>query len=90
MSEENVELIRGFLSAYEGLDLAAFWRDTDPADMRAIFRRLGREQDTLDVGLLALAVQQDLASALLQTPQRPDDQKASTGTMVLSGSSKKY
>jgi ketosteroid isomerase-like protein len=37
MSEENVELIRGFLSAYEGLDLAAFWRDTDPTDMRAIF-----------------------------------------------------
>ena len=37
MSEENVELIKGFLSAYEGLDLAAFWRDTNPADMRAIF-----------------------------------------------------
>src|SRR5436190_21937024 len=37
MSQENVELIRGFLSPYEGLDLAAFWRDTNPADMRAIF-----------------------------------------------------
>jgi ketosteroid isomerase-like protein len=37
MSEENVELVRGILGAYENLDLAAFMRDTDPADLRAIF-----------------------------------------------------
>jgi ketosteroid isomerase-like protein len=37
MSEENVELIKGFLSAYEGIDLVAFWRNTDPADLRAVF-----------------------------------------------------
>jgi hypothetical protein len=37
MSEENVELIKGFLSASEGIDLVAFWRDTDTADLRAAF-----------------------------------------------------
>jgi ketosteroid isomerase-like protein len=37
MSEENVDLIKGFLSAYEGIDLVAFWRDTDSADLRAVF-----------------------------------------------------
>jgi ketosteroid isomerase-like protein len=37
MSEENVELVRTILSAYEGRDLAAFWRETSAEDMRAIF-----------------------------------------------------
>src|SRR4051812_34889149 len=30
-------MVRGFLGAYEGIDLATFWRGTEPADMRAIF-----------------------------------------------------
>jgi ketosteroid isomerase-like protein len=37
MSEENVELLKGIFSAYEGLDLVAFTRDTDPADLRALY-----------------------------------------------------
>ena len=37
MSEENVELIKGILSAYEGLDFIAFMRDTDPADLRSAY-----------------------------------------------------
>jgi len=37
MSEENVELVRGILGAYENLDLVAFMRDTDPADLRALY-----------------------------------------------------
>ena len=37
MSEDNVELVKGMLGAYENLDLAAFMRDTDPADLRALY-----------------------------------------------------
>jgi ketosteroid isomerase-like protein len=37
MSEENVELVKGILSAYERLDLVAFTRDTDQADLRALY-----------------------------------------------------
>src|SRR5262249_107512 len=37
MSEENVERVREILGAYENLDFAAFMRDTDPADLRALF-----------------------------------------------------
>jgi ketosteroid isomerase-like protein len=37
MSAENVETVRGLLGAYEGIDLATFWRETEPAEMRAIF-----------------------------------------------------
>ena len=37
MSEENLELVKGIFSAYEGLDFVAFMRDTDPADLRAVY-----------------------------------------------------
>jgi ketosteroid isomerase-like protein len=37
MSEENVELLKGILGAYEGLDFVALMRDTDPADLRALY-----------------------------------------------------
>jgi ketosteroid isomerase-like protein len=37
MSEENVELLKGILGAYEGLDFIAFMRDTEPADLRAAY-----------------------------------------------------
>ena len=37
MSEENVELLKGILSAYEGVDFAALTRDTVPADLRAAY-----------------------------------------------------
>jgi ketosteroid isomerase-like protein len=37
MSQENVELLKGILGAYEGVDFAALMRDTDPADLRAAF-----------------------------------------------------
>ena len=37
MSEENVERLRGMLGAYEGLDLVAFTRDTDPGDLRTLY-----------------------------------------------------
>jgi ketosteroid isomerase-like protein len=37
MSKENVELLKGIFSAYEGLDLVAFMRDTDPADLQTVF-----------------------------------------------------
>ena len=37
MSEENVELLKGIFSAYEGLDLVALMRDMDPADLRAAY-----------------------------------------------------
>jgi ketosteroid isomerase-like protein len=37
MSKENVELVKGIFSAYEGLDLVAFMRDTDPAIVRAAY-----------------------------------------------------
>jgi ketosteroid isomerase-like protein len=40
MSEENVELLKGIFSAYEGLDLVAFMRDTDPADLRALYEAI--------------------------------------------------
>ena len=42
MSEENVELLKGIFSAYEGLDLVAFMRDTDPADLRALYEAIYR------------------------------------------------
>ena len=37
MSEENVELLKGTLGAYEGVDFVALMRDTDPADLPAAY-----------------------------------------------------
>ena len=37
MSEENVELLKGILGAYEGVDFVALMRDTDPAALRAAY-----------------------------------------------------
>jgi ketosteroid isomerase-like protein len=37
MSEENVELLKNVLGAYEGLDFVALVRDTDRDDLRAAF-----------------------------------------------------
>jgi ketosteroid isomerase-like protein len=40
MSQENVELLKGIFSAYEGLDFVALMRDTDPADLRAAYEAI--------------------------------------------------
>ena len=37
MTEENVELLKRTLGAYEGVDFVALMRDTDPADLRAAY-----------------------------------------------------
>ena len=37
MPEENVELVRGILGAYEGLDFVALMRGMDAADLRALY-----------------------------------------------------
>ena len=37
MSEKNVELVKGVLGAYEGVDFVALMRDMEPADLRAVY-----------------------------------------------------
>jgi ketosteroid isomerase-like protein len=36
MSQENVEMVRAMFTAIAGLDLVIFFRDTDPAQLRAL------------------------------------------------------
>jgi ketosteroid isomerase-like protein len=36
MSKENVEVVRGILTGFQGLDLVALFRDTDQGQMQAI------------------------------------------------------